>query len=223
MLPQPRRRWACFPGSVISDYENPAAHLYRAMARHIVGLQDEVRFYEERANPWLRKMLLNDGAEAFRTFQQRHSDVSYVTYELRTGAELADWINRVLATIDLVVVDRFAPPEIVRFAGELTRPRLQTFLLDTSGHTEAVFDEVGNIEQFTGICVADTGGNVRLPSASDQSVIRFGPVDSESISNGDAATHIDRTAENLVSRIAIAADETLVGNRDSSSTFPEPS
>jgi hypothetical protein len=210
VLPQPRRRWAFFPRSVISDHENPSAHLYRAMARKIASLDDEARFYEERANPWLRNMLIQQGASAFRTFQDRHPDVAYITYEPRTGHRLAEWLSLALATVDIVVVDSEAPETIVQWIGELTRPQLHTFLLDPDGSLAARREAPSFVSWYRGVCTSNADSSTIEVKAS-QYLITFGPGLSSPGQNGSAAKHIESTAENLVSQVVSAVDETMSG------------
>jgi hypothetical protein len=214
--PQPRRRWAFFPRSILSEYDNPAAHLYRAMARSVHALDDEARFYEERANPWLRSMLLAEGARAFRTFQERHPEVTYVTYEPRTGHRLAEWLSLALATVDIVVVDADAPETIVQWIGELTRPQLHTFLLDPDGRlgAERVIPEFAS--EYRAICVSRPEV-VPDVFASVQRLITFGPATSAPGGNGNADRHIDETANELISHVIQTVEETLA-HRASDST-----
>ncbi len=209
MLPQPRRRWAFFPRSVISDYENPAAYLYRAMARQIATLDDEARFYEERANPWLRGMLTSQGATAFRTFQDRHPEVSYVTYEPREGHRLAEWLTLVLATIDVVVVDSAAPPTIVQWVGELTRPQLHTFLFDPDSRLVANTEQTGSAHWYRGICTVSSDSH-RISVEDYQHLITIGPSLPELGENGSATKHVDATAESLVEQFVEVVDSTIV-------------
>jgi hypothetical protein len=211
VLPQPRRRWACFPNSIVSDYENQEAHLYRAMARHIAALQDEARFYEERANPWLRNMLTREGAASFLDFQRHHPEVDYTTYDPRTGAELADWLTRVLATVDIVVVDSSAPSEMVRWIGELTRPRLHTFLLDPRGEDPSRLESMERIEYYTGICIPDSQSEaVQGVIREQQRLIPIQPSPPAAASNGQASRHIERSAQFLVNEIVRVVDESLL-------------
>jgi hypothetical protein len=209
VLPQPRRRWALFPRSVISDHENPTAHLYRAMARHIVSINDEARFYEERANPWLRSMLVHQGASALRSFQDRFPEVDYVTYEPRTGHRLAEWLSLALATVDLVVVDPEAPPTIVQWIGELTRPHLHTFLLDPEGDLTRAEKVPEFVEFYRALCTS-LPATESLELRADQYLITFGPGLPSPRQNGSAERHIDATAATLVERLADAVDGATV-------------
>jgi hypothetical protein len=178
------------------------------MARQIALLEDEARFYEERANPWLRGMLTQQGATAFRTFPERHPEVSYITYEPRTGHQLAEWLSLALATVDIVVVDTSAPETIVQWIGELTRPHLHTFLFDPEGELATKVEQPPYVQWFRGICtsseVADT-----LSISSRQSLITFGPGLQEIGQNGNATNHIDSTAEQLINRVVRVVDESL--------------
>jgi hypothetical protein len=213
VLPQPRRRWAFFPRSVISDHENPSAHLYRAMARYIAQLDDEARFYEERANPWLRNMLTHQGADAFRTFPERHPEVSYVTYEPRTGHQLAEWLSLALATVDIVVVDTEAPPTIVQWIGELTRPQLHTFLFDSDGALPTLNEPPEYAQWYRGVCTSSQEtGQVTL--AAHQYLIEFGPGLPKLGQNGSATKHVDATAEHLISEMIKTVDQTLTSEAD---------
>ena len=208
MLPQPRRRWAFFPRSVISDQENPSAHLYRSMARQIAAIEDEARFYEERVNPWLKNMLVQQGARAFRTFQERHPEVTYVTYEPRSGHRLAEWISLALATVDIVVVDSAAPPTIVQWIGELTRPHLHTFLIDPDSRLVTQTDDPSFVAWYRGLCTSDPDVD-RIPISPSQYLITFGPALPALGQNGNATTHIDATAASLVDQLVGAVEETL--------------
>jgi hypothetical protein len=211
VLPQPRRRWAFFPGSVLSDFENPPALLYREMARCIVDLGDEARFYEERGNPWLRNMLTQRGARGFLDFQHHHPAVDYVTFDPRTGADLADWLTRVLATVDIVLVDAVAPRDIARWVAELTRPHLQTFVVDPGERHPSIVATLQNVSQFTGVCVRDAGQSpLVIGKEPHQVMIEFGPFATEPGQNGDATRNLTRTASTLVDRIANVVDETRI-------------
>jgi hypothetical protein len=209
VLPQPRRRWAFFPRSVISDHENPSAHLYRAIARQISSIEDEARFYEERANPWLRGMLTSRGATSFRRFQEDHPDVSYITYEPRTGHQLAEWLTLALATIDIVVVDSAAPSSIVQWIGELTRPQLHTFLLDPDSRLAADTEQSASMQWYRGLCTRDSDA-ARLTVRQHQHLITFGPSLPELGQNGNATRHVDATAEGLVNQLVEAVDSSII-------------
>jgi hypothetical protein len=211
VLSQPRRRWAFFPRSVISDHENPSAHLYRAMAKHVAQLDDEARFYEERANPWLRGMLSAQGAEAFRSFPDRHPEVTYVTYERRTGHQLAEWLSLALATVDIVVVDTQAPKTIVEWIGELTRPQLHTFLFDPDGTLPQLTEPPEFMQWYRGVCTSSQETE-HLALAAHQYLIPFGPGLPKLGHNGSATKHVDTTAEHLVVQMAKAVDQTLTSD-----------
>jgi hypothetical protein len=211
VLPQPRRRWAFFPRSVISDHENPSAHLYRAMARKVAQLEDEARFYEERANPWLRSMLASKGAAEFRSFPDRHPEVTYVTYERRTGHRLAEWLSLALATVDIVVVDTEAPETIVQWIGELTRPKLHTFLFDPDGALPHLTDPPEFTHWYRGICTSSQEIG-KLSLASYQHLIEFGPGLPKLGHNGSAMKHVDATAEHLVAQMVKAVDQSLTSD-----------
>lgn len=204
-----------FPNSVISDHDNQLAHLYRAMARVIASLDDEARFYEERGNRWLRNMLLQEGAASFLTFQQNHPAVDYTTYERRTGADLADWLTRVLATVDIVIVDGALPEDMIRWIGELTRPHLHTFLIDPGGSLIGDADSIGHAALYSGICIADPDDDLTLESShAGQHVVRIQPALPAPGANGIAQEHVERAAISLVAEIAQIVDESLLRSNE---------
>jgi hypothetical protein len=125
-------RWVIFTTSVVSDHDNPGAHLYRALGRILYHQRHDAIFFEQRGNRWLRESLLVRGASPLRAFREKHQLVEYRTYELRTGAEHVEWLTRVLSTADVTLVDREAPTPVVEWVGQLTRAHLQTYLIDTS-------------------------------------------------------------------------------------------
>lgn len=185
------------------------------MASQIAALDDEARFYEQRVNPWMQNMLQHEGAQALLSFRDRHPEVQYVTYDRRSGQELADWLNLVLATADIAVVDPAAPEEIVRWVGELTRPHLQTFLFDPYGDLR---DEERRFEQLTmyrGVCIA-TRDEPGIELSGEQYLIPFGPAFPAPGSNGDATRHIERTAAHIIQRMIEAVDETLASQEGQS-------
>lgn len=182
------------------------------MARKVASLEDEARFYEERANPWLRAMLKTQGASAFRTFQDRHPEVTYVTYEPRTGHRLAEWISLALATVDVVVVDSAAPSIIVQWIGELTRPHLHTFLLDPDSRLVEESRDPDYLPWYRGICTTGPDAE-RISPAEQQYLITFGPDLPQLGQNGSATKHVDATAEHLVNQLVDTVDATLA-NQD---------
>jgi hypothetical protein len=216
VLPQPRRRWALFPRSVISDFENPSAHLYRAMARQIATLNDEARFYEERANPWLRGMLKNEGSSGFRRFQETHPEVTYVTYEPREGHRLAEWLSLALATVDIVIVDSAITPTLIQWIGELTRPQLHTFLFDPDKRAASLDLEAQRVSWYSGICTVEASA-ADLSIRNEQHLITFGPTLPGLGSNGNAFTEVDATARSLVEDVVEAVDTELSSNSESHS------
>lgn len=125
-----RRRWAIFCGSVVSAVENPSAHLFRALGRALSQRGDEATFYEEQSNAAIRALLMREGARAFERFRSDFPEIVYRTADRRTGADLVEWLTRILATVDIAVVDVGAPPTLTAWVGRLTRPHLTTFLVD---------------------------------------------------------------------------------------------
>jgi hypothetical protein len=192
------------------------------MARVVNQRDDEARFYEERANPWLRTMLLNDGATSLRSFQERHPEITYVTYEPRSGHRLAEWLSLALATVDIVVVDSAAPETIVKWIGELTRPKLQTFLFDPDG--QLLGDEtVPEFAQwYRAVCVTTPLAESIDTSAVSQ-MITIGPELPMLGQNGHATRHVDATAEQLVDKLILTTDEALLQSTSENSDSEPPS
>lgn len=176
-------------------------------------MDDEARFYEERVNPWLTSMLKSEGAQPLLSFRDKHPEVEYVTYDPRSGQELADWLSLVLATADIAVVDPRAPERIVRWVGELTRPHLQTFLLDVYGELGQQSIDYEEISYYRGVCVGG-GDPEQVTVSEDQYLIRFGPALPGPHANGHSAQHIEETAARLVDQVASAVDETLINERE---------
>lgn len=106
--PRPMR-FVIFGESVVSEWRNPLATTTRAIISSLVGLGHEVRFLETRGNPALTGMLKLHRGAGMRAFSERFPEVPYVTYDLRTGMELAVWLGRELAMADAVIVQETAP------------------------------------------------------------------------------------------------------------------
>ncbi len=195
---------------MIAEHENPAAHLYRALGREIVARDDEARFYEQRGNRWLRNMLITRGAKPFLTFQNNFPEIDYVTYDDRHGQELADWLNLVLATVDIALVDAAAPLQIVKWTAELTRPHLHTFLIEPESLAER--DELSEeaVRMFRGLCLSEPDATRFSGFESHQYVISLGPSTFDAGANGNAARYLESTAGSLVDRMVRAVDETLL-------------
>src|SRR6185312_108145 len=123
-----RLRWAIFTPSVLSSVDNPEAHLWRTIGSRLKQQGHEATFFEERNNPALRALLHKAGARGLLDFREQFPDILYRTFEARSGFELAEWLTRILSTVDIAVTQHGAPSELNAILGDFTRPYLQTFL-----------------------------------------------------------------------------------------------
>lgn len=129
-IPRPRYRWAIFSASIVSTIDNPGAHLLRTVGRSLARLEQEAVFYEERANPALRALLRQQGAQSLDAFRAAYPEIDYRTLDRRLGPDLGEWLARLLATVDVALVEVATPPNVAAWVGRLTRPHLQTYLID---------------------------------------------------------------------------------------------
>lgn len=207
-----RRRWAVFSRSIISAVGNPDAYLMRALGGFLANLGDEATFFEERANPALRAMLVEHGAAAMTAFRLRYPNLAYRTIDPRSGADLVEWLTRTLSTVDIAVVLHQAPAELTRWVGFLTRPHLVTAFVDPGiGEqiAEAALRE-REISAFTGIWIGNPGLRERyLAVAPADQVHDFGPVPPvETEDAGEAVERLRAAAVDLAEQIAgLAARE----------------
>lgn len=126
-----RLRWIIFTASVLSTEDNPDAHLWRALGGRLSQLGHHATFYEQRGNAPLRALLQHSGSRALTEFRARHPEIAYRTHEQRRGADLVEWMTRTLATADVALAQATANPDLIGWLGKLTRPHLQTFMVDT--------------------------------------------------------------------------------------------
>src|SRR5262245_55221408 len=113
MAPQRPLRFVFFGRSIVSDWENPAAEISRALLRALNELGHETRFLEERGNQPTVALLRARGSAPLREFSEEFPDIVYRTYELPTGTERTIWIARELADVDAAVALSDAPPELL--------------------------------------------------------------------------------------------------------------
>jgi hypothetical protein len=146
------RRWVVFTPSIVSALDNPGAHLYRALGKHLVDDRFDATFFEQRANRWLHELLMTEGAAGLRAFREQFPDIEYRTYELRSGPELVEWLTRVLSTADVALVDRLVPEPIVKWVGQLTRYHLQTFLIDLGVRDRISESLEEDLASYSAIC-----------------------------------------------------------------------
>lgn len=126
----PRFRWVIFVRSLVAAQEHPPAQMFRFLGRYLLQHNQEVVFLEQRANPLTVRALRQRGAAALQELTRDWPDLRYHTVELRYGADLSEWLGRTLATADSALVELGVQPELAYWVGQLTRPHLQTFLLD---------------------------------------------------------------------------------------------
>lgn len=125
------RRWVIFTRSVISTVGNPDAHLFRALAAALARRGLDAVCVEERANPAVVALLQQQGARGVDAFRADHPALHYRTVPPRSGLELVEWLGGALATADVALVQHDAPADLVLAVGSLTRPHLQTYLIDS--------------------------------------------------------------------------------------------
>lgn len=152
-----RLRWAIFTKSVVSAVNNPEALLWRSLATRLRHAGHQAIFYEPRGNESVRLLLRRDGSQGLKDFRTRFPDVEYRTFESRRGADLVEWMTRMLATVDVAMIPANADSDLVRWLGQLTRHHLQTFLLDSGWHGTAsrTGEHAGNCTNYTAILVGD--------------------------------------------------------------------
>jgi hypothetical protein len=170
-----RLRWAIFTVSVVSSVDNPSAHLWRTFGRRLQQRANVATFFETRGNRAVQALLRRERAGGLNAFRERFSDIHYQTVEPRTGFALAEWLNRMLSTVDIALVDRDASPELIAALSEFSRPFLQTFLIDPGWGAEPI--DPTPLANFTGVLAGDDKLVVRYAEAADGArVYGFGPL-----------------------------------------------
>jgi hypothetical protein len=176
---QNRLRWAIFSASVVSAVDNPDAYLLRALGRLLSEQGHEAIFFEERGNPAVRALLRRSGGRVLNDFRERHPWIDYRTVDPQSGVVLVEWLTRTLSTTDIALVQRDTPAEIARWVGRLTRPHLQTYLLDTGLNPSPTTEEIADREpeSFSGVFVADDQSTrVYAELVPSDRIHRFGPL-----------------------------------------------
>ncbi len=126
----PRFRWVIFVRSLVAAEEHVPTQVFRLLGRFITQQNQEALFLEERGNPLTVAALRRRGAAALRELARAWPDLRYHTVERRFGADLVEWLGRTLATADIALVELGVDEELTRWVGQLTRPHLQTILVD---------------------------------------------------------------------------------------------
>ena len=174
-----RLRWAIFTNSVVSAMENPDAHLWRTLGRLLKQGGHEATFFEPRGNDAVRALLQHAGSGALSDFRGRHPDIEYRTHEPRRGADLVEWMTRTLATADVALMTANASDDLIGWLGKLTRPHLQTFLVDT-GWNGAINARPGRREhysEFSAIVLGDAALTEAYQAlVPDVPILTFGPL-----------------------------------------------
>ncbi|HET9015249.1 MAG TPA: hypothetical protein VFN57_06615 [Thermomicrobiaceae bacterium] len=211
MLAQPPRRWTVFTRSVVSAVGNPDAYLFRALGDALAAAGYDALFFEDRANPAAVELLRVRGARALDDLRARHPSLHYRTVQPRGGLELAEWLGGVLATADIAIVQHDAPAELARAVGRLTRPHLQTFLLDSGLGVPLDESAVAerHPERLSGVFVGRANAaDAYAAIVSPDRLHRFGPPEVDDGPLDDGAPGIVATADELVLAIArLAAGE----------------
>lgn len=109
-----------FPGSVVGYVRYPEALFTRGLAGGLVERGHEVRIVEERQNEFLKRTLLEAGAEPSRHFHQQFPKLRYHTFEPRTGAPLLEWVLSELSLVDVAVAVDGIGSELCRWIANLT-------------------------------------------------------------------------------------------------------
>lgn len=215
--PLPRWCWVFFVRSVLSDVENPACSVLRAFGETLVAAGQEVLFLEERGNPAVVALLRQQGARALTAFAHDHPQLRYHTYERRFGADLVEWLGRTLATADIAVVELGVDATLAGWVGALTRPHLQTYLLDIVDSPEAavwrahliagpVSNTPGVLDPaaFSAIVCADAWAPAYAARLPEEQILRLStPV--QAVMPADTATALARQlATLLLARVAAA-------------------
>jgi hypothetical protein len=199
-----RLRWAIFTASVVSAIDNPEAYLWRVLGSRLREIGHEAFFFEPRGNEPVRALLHRSGSRALKEFSFRHPDVEYRTLEPRKGADLVEWMTRTLATVDVAVIQSNVEPDLINWMGQLTRPHLQTFFLDSGwSDQQALSDALADqIRTYTAVLVGDE----RLVSSYAQIVPRdrvlsFGPLlpvpQTEDLTQ-EAVADLERACDRLI-------------------------
>ncbi|MCS7051622.1 MAG: hypothetical protein NZL87_08420 [Thermomicrobium sp.] len=126
----PRIRWVIFVRSLVASAEHPLTRTFRLLGRSLVHHGQDALFLEERGNPLTVEAFRRRGAAALRELATAWPELRYQTVEPRTGRELVEWLGRTLATADLALVELGVDEQLVQWVGQLTRPHLQTVLVD---------------------------------------------------------------------------------------------
>ena len=208
MRTEGRLRWAIFTNSVVSDVDNPDAHLWRALGRLLRRHGHVATFFEPRGNDAVRALLRRSGSQALSEFRDRHPDIEYRTLEPRRGADLVDWMSRTLATADVALISASASDDLIGWLGKFTRPHLQTFVVDTGWNgSPANRSELGErIADFSAIAL----GHQQLEdtyrqTAPDVPIVQFGPL---SLPDGLNDDEIEVACQRLMDEVVTARVDT---------------
>ncbi len=210
MKQERRLRWAIFTASVLSTVDNPDAHLWRALGARLHSLDVEAVFYEPRGNQALRALLQRSGAGALTAFRAQFPDIEYRTLEPRHGADLVEWMTRILATADVAIIQSTATPDLINWLGKLTRRHLQTFYLDSGWNEprESPDELTDQLSGYTAVLV----GHDRLVEryegiAAGTRVLSFGPLPSDAGLEQPSHTEmmrLEQACERLIDAVSAA-------------------
>jgi hypothetical protein len=124
-------RFVFFGHSIVSDWNNPAAHQSRALLLALNKLGHETRFLEERGNKATVGLLQEQGSAPLRDFNRDFPDIIYRTYELPRGLERTVWLAREIGDVDVAVALDDAPGELLDELARVPLPRLVRVVLLT--------------------------------------------------------------------------------------------
>lgn len=106
-------RVVMFYQSVLSDWENETAHFTRGLATELISRSHEVRVYEPAESPCPARMMRHHGPQSIAEFHDAYPGLTVRPYDL-TRFDLIDAV----ASADLVVVQDWNSPDLVRMIGE---------------------------------------------------------------------------------------------------------
>ncbi len=133
------------PGSVVGYVGYPEALFVRGLATGLVERGHRIRILEERQNEFLKRTLLDAGAEPSRHFHQQFPNLMYHTFEPRSGAPLLEWVLGELSMVDVAVAVDGIGNELCRWIANLTETRLIRAYM-TFNPDELTSEKAGSLE-----------------------------------------------------------------------------
>jgi spore maturation protein CgeB len=129
-------RFALFYQSVVSDWNHGNAHFLRGMMRALQARGHTTICYEQSDN-WSLTNLLSFNPQAISQFRITFPDLRFATYDL---ANAEHFLRERLAHADVVLVNEWNEPGVIRMIGKLCRELRVTALFHDT-HYRVVLDE----------------------------------------------------------------------------------